>query len=102
MQQLGHRLWRGPAHGGKSFINMYTVYVIQSKKNRHYYIGSTGDINKRIFYHNNNKNRSTKNKGPWELVHSEIFEDKKSAWLRERQIKSYKGGEAFRKLINHK
>jgi putative endonuclease len=78
---------------------MYTVYIIQSKKNKHYYIGATGDLAKRIFYHNNNKNRSTKKKGPWELVYSEIFDDKKSAWLRERQIKSYKGGEAFRRLL---
>ena len=29
----------------------------------------------------------------------EIFEDKKLAWIRERQIKSYKGGEAFKRLI---
>jgi putative endonuclease len=78
---------------------MYTVYIIQSKKNSHYYIGFTSDLTKRIYYHNSGKNRSTKNKGPWELVHSEVFEDKESAWLRERQIKSYKGGEAFRRIL---
>ncbi|MCX6722342.1 MAG: GIY-YIG nuclease family protein [Candidatus Staskawiczbacteria bacterium] len=78
---------------------MFTVYIIQSKKNNHYYIGLTSDLTKRIYYHNSGKNRSTKNKGPWGLVHSEIFEDKKSAWLREKQIKSYKGGEAFRRIF---
>ncbi|MCX6722814.1 MAG: GIY-YIG nuclease family protein [Candidatus Staskawiczbacteria bacterium] len=79
---------------------MYSVYIIQSKKNSRYYIGMTEDLSKRIFDHNSNKNRSTKNKGPWELVYSENCTDKKVAWLRERQIKKYKEGEAFRKLIN--
>jgi len=62
----------------------------------------TEDVLKRVFDHNGNKNISTKNKGPWELVYSENCIDKKVAWFREKQIKSYKGGEAFRKLINHK
>ena len=78
---------------------MYSVYIIQSKKNNHYYIGTTGDLLKRVSDHNSNKNRSTKNKGPWELVYSENYSDKKTAWLREKQIKSYKGWEAFHKLI---
>lgn len=36
---------------------------------------------------------------PWEIVYKESFQTKKEAWLRERQIKSYKGGVAFKKLI---
>jgi len=97
--------WPPPAGGvpptaGKAFNDMYTVYIIKSSKNDHYYVGFTSDIAKRIFYHNSGKNRSTKNKGPWELIYAENFDDKKVAWLREKQIKSYKGGEAFRKLLN--
>ena len=88
-----------PPQAGKAIINMYAVYIIQSKKNNHYYIGLTGDLAKRISCHNSNKNRSTKNKGPWEIVYSESFVDKKLAWLRERQIKAYKGGEAFHKIL---
>jgi len=99
LQQLGHRLWRGSRHWREKLKLMYTTYIIQSVKNKHYYIGSTSDVNKRIFCHNADKNRSTKNKGPWKLVYSENFVDRKSAWLREKQIKNYKGGEAFRKLI---
>ena len=78
---------------------MYIVYIIQSGKNSHYYIGYTEDINKRLKYHNGNKNRSTKNKGPWKLIYSERFGDNKLAWNREKQIKSCKGGEAFKKLV---
>ncbi len=91
---------RGPAEGGKSF-KMFITYIIQSENTGHYYIGMTEDIAKRIFYHNSGKNRSTKNKGPWRLVYSEKFEDKKLAWARERQIKKYKGGEAFKKLLKN-
>ena len=49
--------------------------------------------------HNNSENISTKSGIPWKIVYSEKYKDKKSAWLRERQIKSYKGGKAFKKLI---
>jgi putative endonuclease len=80
---------------------MYSVYIIQSKRNGRYYIGMTEDLLKRVADHNSNKNKSTKNKGPWELVYSENCIDKKTAWLRERQIKSYKGGEAFQKLLKN-
>ena len=98
MRALGHRLWRGSAKGGKSVI-MYYVYIIRSKTTERYYIGSTSDLIQRLRHHNSGANRSTKNKGPWVIVYSEKFNSKKDAWFRERQIKKYKGGEAFKKLI---
>ena len=78
---------------------MYFVYILKSKIANKFYIGYTGDLNKRIIYHNNGKNISTKNHLPWEVVYSESFQTKKEAWLREHQIKSYKGGVAFKKLL---
>jgi len=78
---------------------MYTVYILKSQKSGKYYIGYTSDINQRIKYHNSGKNISTKKGIPWAIIYTEQFKDKKSAWLRERQIKKYKGGEAFKKLI---
>ena len=80
---------------------MYYVYIIKSETTGRYYIGVTSDLVQRLKHHNSGANRSTKNKGPWVVAYSEKFNDKKSAWLRERQIKKYKGGEAFKKLINH-
>jgi putative endonuclease len=76
----------------------YTVYIIRSSKTNQYYIGMTSNLEKRIKSHNKNSGRFTKGKGPWELIYKEEFEDKKSAWLRERQLKRYKGWEAFKKL----
>jgi len=78
--------------------NMNFVYIIKNSQGR-YYIGSTFDIEKRLYYHNSGKNRSTKEKGPWVLVYKEEYGDKQSAIKRERQIKSYKGGNAFKKLL---
>ena len=76
---------------------MYYVYILQSKKR--YYIGYTSNLEERLRNHNSGKNVSTKYGIPWVVVYSKKFEDKKLAWLRERQIKKYKGGEAFKKLI---
>ena len=78
---------------------MFAVYIIQSGKTRKYYVGYTSDIEHRLEYHNRGKNKSTKSGIPWRLVGKEYFRTKKEAWLRERLIKSYKGGGAFKKLI---
>ena len=78
---------------------MYIVYILKSEVSEGYYIGVTSDINKRLKAHNSGANRSTKSKRPWKVVHKEAYENKKDAWQRERLIKSYKGGVAFKKLL---
>ena len=80
-------------------VYMFYVYIIQSQKTGKYYTGMTSDLLNRIKHHNSGANRSTKGKGPWVVVYSEKFEDKKLAWYREKQIKKYKKGEAFKKLL---
>ena len=61
----------------------------------------TSNINRRIREHNSGINKSTKNKGPWFLVYKEEFLTKKEAWQREKQIKSYKSGQAFKNLFKN-
>lgn len=56
-------------------------------------------MEKRLTEHNRGKTKSLKDKGHFEFVYIEEYKDKQSATARERQIKSYKGGEAFRKLV---
>ncbi|MBI5644989.1 GIY-YIG nuclease family protein, partial [Candidatus Kaiserbacteria bacterium] len=46
----------------------------------------------RLRKHNAGGTKSTRPFRPWKIVHMEKLQDKKSAWLRERQIKSYKSG----------
>lgn len=79
---------------------MYYVYILKSEITGKHYIGSTSDIETRLLYHNKGINRSTKHGVPWKLIYSEKLPNKHSALTRERQIKNYKGGEAFKKLIS--
>jgi putative endonuclease len=78
---------------------MFFVYIIRSIKTKRYYIGCTKDIERRLKEHNNNKTFSLKNRGPFELIYKEKYLTLKEARVRERQIKSYKSGNAFKKLI---
>jgi putative endonuclease len=80
---------------------MYFTYILQSQKNGKYYIGHTADIAKRLESHNRGSNYSTKPGRPWKLVYNEEFSDKKSAMKREKIIKSYKGGDSFKSLLNN-
>ena len=88
-----------PPLGGDP-AHMYTVYVLKNLKGR-FYIGYTSKTaQERSFEHNSNKCQWTKNKGPWSICHIEQWPDKESAYRRELQIKKYKGGRAFKALIN--
>ena len=77
----------------------YYVYILQSEKDERYYIGSTSNIEQRLAWHNAGKQRSTKSRIPFVIVHTEEFESKTEALKREKQIKSYKGGNAFKALL---
>jgi len=81
---------------------MYYVYILQSQNYQRYYIGYSDHLDKRIVAHNLGKVRSTKAYMPWRLIYKERFEDKTMARKMELQIKSYKGGQAFKKLINER
>jgi putative endonuclease len=79
---------------------MHDVYIIQSERTGRYYIGQSEDAKMRLGRHNAGSVRSTKNGRPWKLVMIEKVSNRAEALKREKQIKSYKGGEAFKKLIN--
>ncbi|MFH0779666.1 MAG: GIY-YIG nuclease family protein [Parcubacteria group bacterium] len=79
---------------------MYTVYIQQSEINKKYYTGHTENLANRLKQHNSGEVRSTKTGRPWHVVYTENFGTKNEAYKREMQIKSYKGGEAFKKLVN--
>ena len=76
------------------------VYILQSLKDQRYYIGETCDVEARLHFHNSGKQRSTKSRIPFRLILVEEYPDRETALKREKQIKSWKGGEAFKKLIN--
>jgi len=77
---------------------MYFVYILENENNRHY-IGCTKDIDKRLREHNSGKTRWTRDKGIWKVVYVESLTSREDAFRREKQIKSYKGGRAFKSLL---
>jgi putative endonuclease len=80
---------------------MYYVYILRIKKTGRYYVGQTQDIAKRLDKHTRGETKSMKNRGEFELVHVERYSSRSDAMKREKEIKSYKGGEAFRRLLKN-
>ncbi|NMB84395.1 GIY-YIG nuclease family protein [Candidatus Roizmanbacteria bacterium] len=78
---------------------MFTTYIIRNSFTKRFYIGSTNNLTRRISEHNRGQTISTRRKGKWVLVYKEEFKTNIEAKKREKMIKSYKGGNAFKKLI---
>ncbi len=81
-------------------MEMYFTYILYSQSKSRYYIGSCANISQRLARHNQGFVRSSKYGIPWKVIYFEDFKTRQEAFKRERQIKSYKGGEAFKKLVN--
>lgn len=73
---------------------MFYVYLIQNELDEIYY-GSTNDLRRRIFEHNNNKSFSTKYH-KWELIFYEAYRAEKDAREREKRLKYH--GQALAQL----
>jgi putative endonuclease len=80
---------------------MFKVYILESQITLRYYIGHCADLEVRLQRHNKGLVRSTKPFRPWVVIYTEDFKTKNEAYKRELEIKSYKGGNAFRKLIKN-
>ena len=81
-------------------IAMWNVYILKSIPTGRFYIGCTSDLERRLRKHNAGYNLATKWRKPWSVVYSELFVEQSSAYAREKQIKKYKGGNAFRALLD--
>lgn len=70
---------------------MIYTYVLRSLKDRRFYTGCTKDLRKRFREHNEGKIRSTKGRGPFELIYYEASPDQHDAFAREKYLKSGMG-----------
>jgi len=70
---------------------MIYVYVLQSKKDKRLYTGSTIDLRKRFKDHNAGKVASTKGRGPFILIYYEACLNEQDARTREKYLKSGPG-----------
>ena len=78
---------------------MFVVYILKSIATGKYYIGQTQNLTERLTRHNTCRSAFTKKDRPWKIVYQESFVTRAQAMQREKQIKAYKGGEAFKKLL---
>ena len=92
---------RGSAGGGKTNVLMFIVYILYSDNFDRFYIGHSKNLTNRLKEHNLGKVRSTKAFLPWRIVYTEEYQTKSEAFNREMKIKSYKSGEAFKKLLQN-
>ena len=70
---------------------MFYTYVIRSRKSGIFYTGSTGDLRKRLQFHNEGKSTWTKSRGPWSLIYYESCLNEEDAKAREIYLKTGMG-----------
>ena len=76
------------------------LYILENINKKHY-IGITSlNPSQRILRHNNGEVYSTKIGKPWEIIYTENFNSIKEAREKEKKIKSWKGGNAFRNFLS--
>jgi len=78
---------------------MHYVYVLLSLKDEKFYIGLTGDLQRRLKEHNTGKNISTKSRLPLKLLYYEAHLSKADAMRRERYFKTTKGKSTLKQML---
>ena len=76
------------------------VYILFSEKDKKTYVGSTNDIDRRLFEHRNGKVTSTKNRLPLKLLSFEEFTNLSEARKKEHYYKSCSGRKKMKLLFN--
>ena len=69
---------------------MFYVYLLQSRKDLKFYIGSTNDLKKRFKEHSEGKVFSTRPRRPLDLIYYEAYKTESGARKREKSLK-YRG-----------
>jgi len=70
---------------------VYYTYVLQSEKDKKFYVGYTKDLKLRFEQHKKGLVESTKNRRPLDLVYYEACPNQSDATNREKYLKSYHG-----------
>ena len=79
---------------------MYMVYILYSVSSGKTYVGFTNDVNRRLIEHNVTEAKGfTLRYRPWKILHTEEYDDKKVAMQREKYLKTGRGREEIKKLI---
>jgi predicted GIY-YIG superfamily endonuclease len=77
---------------------VFYVYVLRNDNGR-FYVGQTEDLERRLGEHDAGLTFSTRNKGPWRLVHYEEVSSRAEAMARERQLKSGRASQEMKRRL---
>ncbi len=77
----------------------YHDYVLRSQVTGRFYVGSTGNIDDRLFRHNSGQPKATKHGIPWDIIHQEVHATQSDALRREKYYKTGKGREEIRRRL---
>jgi len=66
---------------------MFYVYLLKSRDDGRLYIGSTGNLRRRLLEHNMGKVQSTKSRAPFTLQYYEAFSSEEDAIHKEWSLK---------------
>jgi predicted GIY-YIG superfamily endonuclease len=78
---------------------MHYVYILQSKKDKTYYVGVTDDLRKRFKEHNSGKVKYTSGRRPYNLLFYCAFFSKEKAHKFEKYLKTGSGNAFFKKRL---
>lgn len=78
---------------------MFYVYVLQSLKDKGFYIGFTRDLKARIINHRAGKVISTRKRLPIRLIFYEAYLKFEDAYRRERYLKTTRGRTALKTML---
>lgn len=78
---------------------MAFVYILQDMNTGRHYTGSCLELSKRVQRHSAHTGGVTTSSGEWKLICVKEFSTLQEARKVEKLLKSYKGGNSFRKII---
>ncbi len=84
---------------GSALISMPHVYILQSKRNMRYYIGSTNNIEQRLRHHRSGSTPSTKRLGSMTLVFKQEYKSLRDARKIEKKLKRLKRRDYIDKIV---
>jgi putative endonuclease len=79
----------------------YCLYILQSEKDKGFYVGISADVEKRLEAHNRGGTPSTKYRRPFRLIHVERYSTRVEARAREIFLKSYAGSREKKEILEN-
>ncbi len=78
---------------------MYCVYILESLKDKKFYVGYTNNLRRRFENYNRGEVAITKNRRPFKLIYHEAYLNQQDATSREKYFKTGWGRTHLKKVL---